>query len=469
MGRKLLSALCAVVAAALVSIAAPAFAQPRAEPNSCATCHATLADARLSAPANVFAGQDVHREKGFACIDCHGGNPTTGDKGQSHDVSGRSSAMAFRGKPTGQTVIATCARCHSDAEIMRTFAPKQRVDQATEYATSVHGKRLATGDTNVATCASCHGAHGVRMVSDAKSPVFPTNVATTCASCHADTKRMGEYKLPDGSPLPTHQFADYQQSVHFTALTKNNDLSAPTCNDCHGNHGARPPEVESMAFVCGTCHGKQAELFRQATMKPAFDEAELGECIVCHGNHRIVAPSDELLFHAPLADGARATGCYTCHPDAADAALAISTAVHADLGGLEARIAEARATLADADAKGMPVAEAEYELTGATDALVEARALVHLFRREPVDEACARGTKVADAALAQGHAAIEAFYFRHRWLGVSLVGIAFVITSLWLKLRQVDRRWRQRLAHDRGAPSPPASRPTSAPTGAAAE
>jgi len=102
-------------------------------------------------------------------------------------------------------------------------------------------------------------------------------------------------------------------------------------------------------------------------------------------------------------------------------------------------------------------------------ALVEARALVHLFRREPVDEACARGTKVADAALAQGHAAIEAFYFRHRWLGVSLVGIAFVITSLWLKLRQVDRRWRQRLAHDRGAPSPPASRPTSAPTGAAAE
>jgi hypothetical protein len=60
----------------------------------------------------------------------------------------------------------------------------------------------------------------------------------------------------------------------------------------------------------------------------------------------------------------------------------------------------------------MPVAEAEYELTGATDALVEARALVHLFRREPVDEACTRGTKVADSALAQGHAAIEAFYFR---------------------------------------------------------
>jgi hypothetical protein len=282
MGRKLLSALCAVAAAALVSIAAPAFAQPRAEPNSCATCHATLADARLSAPANVFAGQDVHREKGFACVDCHGGNPTTGDKAQSHDVSGRSSAMAFRGKPTGQTVIATCARCHSDAEIMRTFAPKQRVDQATEYATSVHGKRLATGDTNVATCASCHGAHGVRMVSDAKSPVFPTNVATTCASCHADTKRMGEYKLPDGSPLPTHQFADYQKSIHFTALTKNNDLSAPTCNDCHGNHGAVPPGVGSIANICGTCHAVFAQKFEGSVHQQIFDKG----CVECHWQPR---------------------------------------------------------------------------------------------------------------------------------------------------------------------------------------
>jgi hypothetical protein len=35
---------------------------------------------------------------------------------------------------------------------------------------------------------------------------------------------------------------------------------------------------------------------------------------------------------------------------------------------------------------------------------------------------------------------------------VSLLGIAFVILSLWLKLRQVDRRWRA------SAPAGPAAR-----------
>src|SRR6476469_7899876 len=143
----------------LVAVApAPVRAQtpPTSAPNSCLACHSTLADARLATPAKLFAGQDVHRDKGFECVDCHGGNPTSTDKVRAHDVGGRESAMAFRGKPTGQALIATCARCHSDAELMRTFAPKQRVDQATEYATSVHGNQLAAGDTKVATCASCH-------------------------------------------------------------------------------------------------------------------------------------------------------------------------------------------------------------------------------------------------------------------------------------------------------------------------
>ncbi|HZM00779.1 MAG TPA: hypothetical protein VFD43_11055 [Planctomycetota bacterium] len=333
---------------------------------------------------------------------------------------------------------------------MSGFNPDARVDQESRYATSVHGQRLAEGDARVASCISCHGrhpggekaaalAHGIRAVGDPQSPVYPLNVAATCGRCHGDAEYMAEYGIP------TNQHEQYELSVHRAALVEQEDLSAPTCNDCHGNHGARPPEVEAMTFVCGTCHGKQAELFRQSTMKPEFDEAELGECIVCHGNHRIVRPTDELLFHEPLAEGAAATGCYACHPDAEDPALATSTAMHAGLVALERRIGEARGVLADASAKGMPVAQAEYELTGATDALVEARALVHLFRREPIDEACARGGQVADAALEQGQAAVEAYYFRHRWLGVSLLGIAFVITSLWLKLRQVDRRWRASL------------------------
>src|SRR5215208_5629773 len=120
-----------VIAALGVLVPAAARAQAASIPNSCVSCHSTLQDQRLSAPAARFAGQDVHRERGFECVDCHGGSPTNADKNAAHDVAGKLSAMAFRGKPTGEAVIATCARCHGAPEIMRAFAPKQRVDQAT--------------------------------------------------------------------------------------------------------------------------------------------------------------------------------------------------------------------------------------------------------------------------------------------------------------------------------------------------
>src|SRR5204862_356115 len=113
------------VALTLLLAARAVAAQPA---NSCVSCHATLADGRLSAPPAAFAQQDVHRESGFSCIDCHGGNRTAADKLVAHDAG-----RGFKGKPAGQAVIATCARCHGDAELMRKYAPRQRIDQATEY------------------------------------------------------------------------------------------------------------------------------------------------------------------------------------------------------------------------------------------------------------------------------------------------------------------------------------------------
>ena len=158
-------------------------------------------------PGSRVRAADVHRESGFSCVDCHGGDRIAVDKAKAHDV-----ARGYKGKPSGSAVVATCARCHSDAEFMRNFAPRQRVDQAAEYATSVHGKRLADGDQKVATCANCHGAHGIRRVNDAKSPVFPTNVANTCAACHANASHMAGYTLANGQPLPTNQLADYRRA-----------------------------------------------------------------------------------------------------------------------------------------------------------------------------------------------------------------------------------------------------------------
>ena len=139
---------------------------------------------------------------------------------------------------------------------MKKFNPALRVDQEKEYATSVHGQLLKTGNTKVATCISCHGVHGIRAVNDALSSVYPLNVAETCAKCHGDAAHMAEFKIP------TDQYANYKRSVHAKALYERQDLAAPTCNDCHGNHGAAPPGIASVANVCGQCHARQGELFQ---------------------------------------------------------------------------------------------------------------------------------------------------------------------------------------------------------------
>jgi predicted CXXCH cytochrome family protein len=422
--------LCVLVAAAATD--AGAQDAPSSIPNSCVACHSTLPDQRLATPAKLFAGPDVHRDKGFECVDCHGGNPTNPDKVKAHDVGGRESAMAFRGKPAGQVVIATCARCHSDPELMRTFAPKQRVDQATEYATSVHGKQLAAGDQKVATCASCHGAHGVRMVNDARSPVFPTNVATTCGACHADATRMAGYKASDGSALPTHQLADYQKSVHFAALTKANDLSAPTCNDCHGNHGAAPPGVGSIANVCGTCHTIFAQKFALSVHQPIFDKG----CVECHSNHAVLKPSDDML-------GTSGHGvCQPCHngEDKTDRGAAAALAMRGDIDRLKTAVQQSTALLSRIKNAGIEVSDQQLALRDASSKLTLARTEMHGFDPSKVTPVLADGMKIVAAVDQAGQSGVSELRYRRRGLAVSLAAILVFVVALGLKVRQLDRR-----------------------------
>ena len=52
-------------------------------------------------------------------------------------------------------------------------------------------------------------------------------------------------------------------------MAKRGDLSAPSCASCHGNHGAKPPQVESVADVCGSCHVLFAQLYDKSVHKPS--------------------------------------------------------------------------------------------------------------------------------------------------------------------------------------------------------
>lgn len=279
-------------AAAPDSAKAPASAAPRPAPkdsSSCVVCHSRQDEASLRHPTVDWAN-DIHAAAGLGCESCHGGDPTRKRFDNEDDAAdyAMNPAKGFTAAPSRLEIPQFCARCHSDAAYMKRFNPSLRVDQYTEYRTSVHGIRNAKGDTKPAECVDCHGVHGIRAVSSPDAPVYATNVPKTCARCHADSTKMAEYKIP------TNQYALYQRSVHARALFDQGDLSAPACNDCHGNHGATPPEVKSVANVCGQCHGRESILYDASSHKRIFAERKAPECMVCHGNHLVRHPTPEL-------------------------------------------------------------------------------------------------------------------------------------------------------------------------------
>lgn len=322
---------------------------------------------------------DVHTTAGLGCHDCHGGNPAS-ELADDLDAAMDSDhePNPYRGAVDRAAIPAFCGRCHSDVVIMRRFAPDPRVDQEREYWTSGHGEALQAGNEAVATCVDCHGSHGILKVADPESPVYPLRVAETCSRCHSDPEIMatartasGVHQAP-GGVLRSDPYARWRVSVHATALLDKGDLSAPTCNDCHGNHGAVPPGVDSIAFVCGQCHGREARLFRQSAKKAGFEEhnefiADLGdegcaacheepepqaglravrsfaECATCHSNHAVIRPTIAMLGPLPEAP------CVFCHEGSGPLAEAVP-----EPAGLQHRYEAMKASLfATAESAGL--------------------------------------------------------------------------------------------------------------------
>ena len=164
----------------LLMMIGTALPQAGAKPgvSTCVQCHQAQND-DLQRPVTLSA-VDIHFKNGLSCHDCHGGDPTVGiDTGGPEDAM--SKKKGYIGWPARKDIARLCSSCHSKVEFMRRYNPRARVDQYTEYLTSVHGQKYQAGDMKVATCTDCHGAHGIRAVADPNSPVYAPNVASTCA------------------------------------------------------------------------------------------------------------------------------------------------------------------------------------------------------------------------------------------------------------------------------------------------
>jgi hypothetical protein len=298
---------------------------------SCVTCHSNgdYFDEEGLAIARDHAN-DVHAGARLSCHDCHGGNP---DPALSDDLEAMDPSYApnrYVGAPARKDIPAFCGKCHSSLEYMRKYDPAARVDQLDEYWTSQHGKALRAGSEHAATCVDCHGVHGIRKVESQESAVFPTRVAETCAHCHSNAETMEGVVDSFGRQVPVDQHARWKRSVHAKAMFEKGDITAPTCNDCHGNHGAAPPGIASVGYICGNCHGREAGLFRDSIKAAAFENhndmmqdasgcgdchddkqevtlTRFTECVTCHENHAVVRPTSAIFADLPEIP------CMICH------------------------------------------------------------------------------------------------------------------------------------------------------------
>ncbi|MBI4910741.1 MAG: cytochrome c3 family protein [Acidobacteria bacterium] len=385
--------------------------------DSCVECHSNL-DGNLQRPAALFKG-DVHAVSHLSCAGCHGGDANSDDP-----TVAMSPAKGFRGKVARTGIPKLCASCHSDPNYMRKYRPQQRVDQYQLYLTSVHGKRLEKGDARVATCIDCHSVHDIRAVKDAAAPVHPLKLPATCGHCHADAARMASYKIP------TTQLEEYRGSVHWEALTKRGDLSAPNCASCHGNHGAKPPNVESVAAVCGSCHVLHEKFFAQSVHNAAFPSGQGGGCMVCHSNHGIHKPSTAML-------AGKDAVCSQCHEaDSNGGKMAVQAARRLD--GLANALQVSEQQLALADKFGMDIAEAQLRLIEGKESLIKARLALHSFEEQEVGKPVDAGLLIAKETKAAADAALHEKDVRRIGLAASVLFIAVSILALWFLIRRIE-------------------------------
>lgn len=402
-----------------------------AKESSCISCHRSTDWVSDTSVVAAFLAGDIHANMGLGCQDCHGGDPKRGFA-EGDPTLAMDPAKGYNPPPGKAGIPDFCARCHSDIEYMKRFNPRLPTNQLDLYKTSVHGKRIFDAkDTKAAVCIDCHGTHGILPASDSRSPVYHQNVPGTCKKCHSDAVYMTGYEYK-GKPLPADQFDEYVRSVHGILVLEKGDQAAPACNNCHGNHGASPPNLASVSAACGECHANNRDFFNASPHQAAFKELGYPECEQCHGNHLILAATDTLLGVTP---GAL---CIECH-DQGTAGYQAAAQMKAAVDSLRMAIATAESTLSVAEQKGVEGGQARFDLGPAKDNLTRVRSVVHTVDPAQITELTSSGMKTAESVRLTATAALGDIKIRQIGLGVSLLLVIFMAYALWRKITQVDK------------------------------
>jgi predicted CXXCH cytochrome family protein len=376
---------------------------------------------------------DVHFGRGLSCAGCHGGDPASDKLEHSFVEEWPSTGRADHG-----WVPAFCARCHSDPTFMNRFNPALPTDQWAKYRESPHGKLLLESkDLRAPDCVSCHGVHGIRSGKHPLSKVYPKRVPETCGACHANPETMAGFKMPDGTPLPTNQLAEYRTSIHGIALLERGDLGAPACNNCHGNHAAMPVGLSNVSQSCGLCHAGNASLFDGSRHKLAFEEHKWAQCGQCHGHHGIAKADDSLLAPGP---GALCTQCHQEFASDKPECTATAAYFYASITGLDQARIRFVATAEELAMKGLDVDPIHNQLNELGDSLKQARSHIHSFSKNDFDRIAAPGVIAVQSISKMVEEARSEYRLRQLGLVGIIVLIGVVMLLLYLKLRQLERQ-----------------------------
>ena len=153
-----------------------------------------------------------------------------------------------------------------------------------------HGKLLRTLSRSAhesdVSCNDCHGdPHSIHLTDNLASAVSSVNQIKQCGACHNEPA-----SLIDG----------YLTSEHGKALLLSGLINAPSCSDCHGDHGILPVDSDrapaahkNSPEMCGSCHLLLLENWKtQSAHGQQWAAGEDGPvCIDCHATHEIGDPT----------------------------------------------------------------------------------------------------------------------------------------------------------------------------------
>jgi cytochrome b subunit of formate dehydrogenase len=185
-----------------------------------------------------------------------------------------------------QTTDEACLACHSEKDL--TMERRGRT-----VSLFVEAQQLATSPHAKVSCVKCHaGFKGDEL------PHAPRIRPVNCVSCHEDEK-----------------FQDFAESVHGQAKP------GVSCSDCHGGHATRKvtdkdaaTRHELSARVCAQCHTEISQHYAASDHGKALAAGATGapSCIDCHGEHGVISPSDSSAKTSRLHEAAM---CLSCHVD----------------------------------------------------------------------------------------------------------------------------------------------------------